>query len=203
MLLLPSLSLELVTHISRTRTRGGPADGYGASPLLLEIVGVPPSNWLRPLTPQPPRQAHARALAARSILNDDRGVAFSASFPTRHTDVFASTGFVHAGVLLALTELAYAQFERHCAVTKPEHIVAVQRATHAVYSMPLRWQEGVTIEVSTTEADDRGFTQEFIVLSKATGSLVARFVHTWVWLDVNTGRRVDLPAEVQRRLLAG
>ena len=76
-------------------------------------------------------------------------------------------------------------------------------ATTATYTMPLRWQEGATIEVRTTEADDRGFTQEFIVRSTATVSVAARFVHTWVWLDVNSGRRVDLPAEIQRRLLAG
>ena len=33
----------------------------------------------------------------------ERGaVTFAVSFPTRHTDTFAATGFVHAGVLLAL-----------------------------------------------------------------------------------------------------
>jgi hypothetical protein len=29
-------------------------------------------------------------------------VPFSVSFPTRHTDAFAATGFVHAGAVLAL-----------------------------------------------------------------------------------------------------
>jgi acyl-CoA thioesterase FadM len=130
-------------------------------------------------------------------------MSFSVSFPTRHTDTYASTGFVHAGVLLALTELAYAEFERHCGVSKPEQVVAVQQETHAVYRAPLRWQEGVTIEVTTTEANERGFTQQFIVTSAVTGSAAGTFVHRWVWLDVNTGRRVDLPVDVQRRFLAG
>ena len=38
-------------------------------------------------------------------------MAFEITYPTRHTDAFAATGFVHAGVLLALTEMAYAAFE--------------------------------------------------------------------------------------------
>jgi hypothetical protein len=32
-------------------------------------------------------------------------VSFEITFPTRHTDAFAATGYVHAGVLLALTEM--------------------------------------------------------------------------------------------------
>jgi acyl-coenzyme A thioesterase PaaI-like protein len=57
---------------------------------------------------------------------------FEITFPTRHTDAFASTGFVHAGVLLALTDMAYAAFERHCDLAKPDHVYAVQGATEAL-----------------------------------------------------------------------
>ena len=128
---------------------------------------------------------------------------FSISYPTRHTDTFTDTGFVHAGVLLALTELAYAAFEEHCGVSKPDHVVAVQRETRAVYHAPLPWRDGVTIEVTTTSADDRGFEQEFSVRSTARGTPVATFVHSWAWLDTVSGRGVPLPPDVQYLLQRG
>ena len=128
---------------------------------------------------------------------------FSVAYPTRHTDTFAATGFVHAGVLLAMTELAYATFESHCGIAKPVNVVAVQRTTHATYAAPLPWQDGATIEVVTTNADARGFTQEFTVRSTTTGATAATFIHHWAWLDTTTGRRVDIPGDVQERLLAG
>jgi len=128
---------------------------------------------------------------------------FSVAFPTRHTDTYAATGYVHAGVLLALTELAYAAFEDHVGISKPDTVVAVQRATRAVYRAPLPWQDGVSIEVTTTEASERGFSQEFAVRSQASGTQIATFVHDWVWLDITTGRPVPLSQEVQERLRSG
>jgi len=133
-------------------------------------------------------------------------LAFETDFDTRHSDCFAATGFVHAGVLLALTEMAYARFERHCGIDaglKPEHVYAVQRSTLATYHSPLRWQEGARILVRTTEASERGFDQAFDVLSAADGRKVARFHHCWVWLDTRSGRPVPLTNEVQRLLLGG
>jgi acyl-CoA thioesterase FadM len=127
---------------------------------------------------------------------------FSVSFPTRHTDTFAGTGFVHAGVLLALTELAYARLEQHLGISKPAHVVAVERETRAIYAAPLPWQEGAAVEVRTTDATQRGFAQEFTIRSAASGQLVATFVHQWVWLDTTTGRRAPLPVEVVEALLA-
>ena len=64
---------------------------------------------------------------------------FRVQFPTRHTDTYAATGFVHAGVLLALTELAYAAFERAAGLSKPPHIVSVEVRTRAEYRTPLPW----------------------------------------------------------------
>lgn len=128
---------------------------------------------------------------------------FSVAFETRHTDTFAATDYVHAGVLFAFTELAYAEFERHCHVTKPDHVVSVERETHATFRAPLGWREGALVEVSTTEASARGFTQEFTVRSAASGSVIATFVHWWVWLDTRSGERVDIPTPAQRRLVAG
>ena len=130
-------------------------------------------------------------------------MAFEITFPTRHTDAFAATGFVHAGVLLALTEMAYAAFEEHCGIAKPGHVYAVQRATEATYAAPLGWKEGATVRVTTLLATDRGFDQELEIVSAADGRRVARFVHHWVWLDTETGKRVTLSDEIQRRLLAG
>jgi acyl-CoA thioesterase FadM len=130
-------------------------------------------------------------------------MAFEITFPTRHTDAFAATGFVHAGVLLALTEMAYAAFEQHCGLEKPGHVYAVQRATEATYDAPLRWNENATVRVKTLAATERGFDQEFEIVAASDGRRIARFVHHWVWLDTQAGKRVALSAEVQRQLLAG
>lgn len=129
---------------------------------------------------------------------------FETEFETRHSDCFAATGFVHAGVLLALTEMAYARFEQHRGIDaglKPEHVYAVQRSTTATYFSPLRWQEGARIRVSTTEATERGFDQDFEVLSAVDGREVARFTHRWVLLDTRAGRPVALSEDIRQRLL--
>ena len=126
---------------------------------------------------------------------------FEISFPTRHTDTFSATGYVHAGTLLALTELAYAAFEEHCAVSKPGHVVAVQVSTEARYRSPLRWEEGATIGVRTAQAAASGSEQEFAVSSSSDGRTIAMITHSWVWLDVETGHRVPLPDDVQQRFM--
>jgi acyl-CoA thioesterase FadM len=130
-------------------------------------------------------------------------MAFEITYPTRHTDAFAATGFVHAGVLLALTEMAYAAFEEHCAIAKPGYVYAVQRATEAAYAAPLGWKENAIVRVKTLSASERGFDQEFEIVAATDGRHVARFVHHWVWFDTQTGKRVTLTEEVQRAYLAG
>jgi len=130
-------------------------------------------------------------------------MSFEISFPTRHTDSFAATGFVHAGVLLALTEMAYAAFEPHCELAKPDHVYAVQRATEVTYETPLTWQEGAVVRVRTLAADERGFEQEFEILSQRDRRRIARFVHHWRWLDTLTGRAVPLSEETRAKLIEG
>lgn len=133
-------------------------------------------------------------------------VTFETEFETRHSDCFAATGFVHAGVLLALTEMAYARFESHCGIdarSKPEHVYAVQRSTAATYFSPLRWQEGARIQVRTTGATERDFDQAFEVYSASDGREIARFTHRWVLLDTRAGRPVPLTEEMKRLLLEG
>lgn len=110
---------------------------------------------------------------------------------------------MHAGVLLALTDLAYAAFEEHCGVSKPDHVVAVQRETRAVYHAPLPWKEGATIQVITTSINERSFEQEFSVRSTITGTAIATFVHVWAWLDTFSGRGIPLPLDVQHLLQRG
>ena len=127
---------------------------------------------------------------------------FSISLPTRHTDTYAATGFVHAGVLLALTELAYAAFERAADVSKPGHLVAVQVRTRAEYHAPLPWQDGAAVEVTTLACTERGFTQAFTLRSARSDRLVARIEHDWVWLDTTTGRAAPLPDEAQAAFLS-
>ncbi len=129
-------------------------------------------------------------------------MAFTLRCETRHTDTFAATGFVHAGVLLALTELAYAAAERAAGIVKPVHIVAVQVRTRAEYVAPLPWQDGAVVEVTTLAATDRGFTQAFALRSARTDRLVARIEHDWVWMDTAAGRRVTLPEDARTAFLA-
>ena len=121
---------------------------------------------------------------------------------TRHTDTYAGTGFVHAGVLLAFTELAYAGYERAAGVSKPAHVVAVPVRTRAEYQAPLPWQDGAVVEATTATATARGFTQHFTVRSARTDRLAARIEHDWVWLDTATGRAVPFPEEAQAAFLA-
>jgi len=126
-------------------------------------------------------------------------VVFSVTFPTRHTDTFAATGYVHAGVLLSLTELAYAEFEKHVEIAKPDHVVAVQTETHATYHSPLSWEEGAVVDVQTTDLEERSFTQEFAIRSEASDRRIATFVHHWVWMDTREGRSVELPDDVRAK----
>ena len=128
---------------------------------------------------------------------------FHIDFPTRHTDAFAATGYVHAGVLLGLTEMAYAAFEKQAGISKPAHVYAVQRATEATYHSPLSWDEGARISISTLAVTELHFDQSFDIESAKNGRRIATFVHHWVWLDTQTGKRVKLSPEDQQRLLAG
>mgnify|MGYP003478586952 CR=1 FL=1 len=128
---------------------------------------------------------------------------FRITFPTRHTDTFASTGFVHAGVMLGLTELAYAAFEEHTGVSKPGYVVAVQRETHATYMRPLAWQDGAEVKVETLAADARGFEQRCTVLNSKSGETVAVFTHRYAWLNTKTGKSEALSQDVQDRFLKG
>jgi acyl-CoA thioesterase FadM len=125
---------------------------------------------------------------------------FHVEFQTRHTDTFGATPFVHTGVLLALTEMAYAQVEDYLGISKPLHVVAVQRKSEADYRQPLHWRDGASVVVSALDVSARGFSQEFVVRSGSSDAHVATFIHHWVWLDTDAGRRVDLPSDIQERL---
>lgn len=127
---------------------------------------------------------------------------FTVTFPTRHTDTYAATGFVHAGVLLAFTELAYAAYERAAGLSKPPHVVCVQVRTRAEYRSPLPWQDGAVVAVTTVAANASGFSQSFSIRSARSDRLVATVEHDWVWFDTTTGRAVPLAEDVQQHLLS-
>ena len=109
---------------------------------------------------------------------------------------------MHAGVLLSLTEMAYAHIETHLKIDKGPNLVAVQRLTEAVYAAPLPWQDGAIVEVETTSASSRGFAQEFRIRSAASDVQIATIMHRWVWLDTTSGKGVEVPEDVQQRLLS-
>ena len=126
-------------------------------------------------------------------------MSFTVTLPTRHTDTFAATGFVHAGVLLALTELAYAAAEQHAGISKPATTVAVETRSRAEYLRPLPWQDGARIAVDCLAVSEHGFTLRFTIASARTDRTIARVEHEWVWLDTTTGRAVPLSDDVQAR----
>ena len=120
---------------------------------------------------------------------------------TRHTDAYAATGFVHAGVLLALTEMAYARVEEHLEINKGSDCVAMQRSTQCVYHAPLPWRDDATIRVETGAADERGFEQTFQIRSALSDTPIATITHRWAWRNAASGRGEPIPLEIQRRLL--
>lgn len=124
-------------------------------------------------------------------------MSFTLTLPTRHTDTFAATGFVHAGVLLALTELAYAASEQRAGISKPAQIVCVETRTRAEYVRPLPWQDGAEIEVECVAVSGEGLTQRYTIRSPRTTRIVARIEHDWVWLDTTSGHAVALSEETQ------
>jgi len=124
---------------------------------------------------------------------------FTLTLPTRHTDTFAATGFVHSGVLIALTEMTYAAFEKRVEIAKPATVVAVQVETQAKYYAPLPWAEGAEgaeLSITTLEASKRGFVQVYEIRSATTGLQICAITHHWVWLDLVTGRRAPIPEDV-------
>jgi len=124
-------------------------------------------------------------------------------FSTRHTDTYAGTPYVHAGVFLALTELAYAEFERGAGIEKPDHVVAVEVRTRAEYSAPLHWRDGAIVEAETSAASARGFTQLYAIRSATSDRRIASIEHDWVWLDIDSGRPVEIGPDTLARLVAG
>lgn len=141
----------------------------------------------------PPSRHSPRSVRAPGPTLD--GV-FTLTLPTRHTDTFAATGFVHSGVLIALTEMTYAAFEKRVEIVKPETVVAVQVETQAKYYAPLPWAEGAELSVTTLESSKRGFVQEYEIRSATTGIQICAITHHWVWLDLVTGRRAPIPEDV-------
>lgn len=124
-------------------------------------------------------------------------MSFALTCETRHTDTYAATGFVHAGVLLALTERAYAAYQDASGVRKSEQVVAVPVRTRAEYLAPLPWQDGAVVDVVTVASSGHGFSQRFSVRSAVTDRLIARIEHDWVWLDTASGRALPFPPEAQ------
>ncbi len=52
-----------------------------------------------------------------------------------------------------------------------------------------------------TKADGSGFEQAFTVSSASDGRTIAAITHRWVWLNVETLRRVPLSEDVQQRFM--
>jgi acyl-CoA thioesterase FadM len=112
---------------------------------------------------------------------------FSALYQTRHTDSFAGTGFVHMGVLFALTEMALVDYDRALGVTAEGGRLRFNVRSEARFLSPLPWQEGARVQMRCSRL--RGARVSFAcrVSSATTGRAVADINHEYAYMDPATG----------------
>ena len=113
---------------------------------------------------------------------------FSALFQTRHTDTFAGSGFVHMGVLFALTELALVDYDRAVGVTAEGGILRFNTRSEARFLAPLPWQEGARVQMRCSRLRGSRLAFQCLVSSATTGKLVAEISHEYVFMDPIAGR---------------
>ncbi len=119
---------------------------------------------------------------------DDTTFRFSALFQTRHTDTFAATGFVHMGVLFALTELALVEYDRALGVQPEGGVLRFNLRSSARFISPLPWQEGARVRMRCTRIHGSRIAFGCVVSSATSGKDVAEIEHTYVWVDPATGQ---------------
>jgi acyl-CoA thioesterase FadM len=119
---------------------------------------------------------------------DDSPYRFSALFQTRHTDTFAGTGFVHMGVLFALTELALVDYDRALGVSAEGGVLRFNLRSEARFLSPLPWQEGARVQMRCSKLHGSRVAFQCRVSSATTAKPVADISHEYVYMDPTAGR---------------
>lgn len=119
---------------------------------------------------------------------------FVARYPLRHTDSFGGTPFVHGGVLLALTEIALDAYDHAAGVPSHRDVLRFQASSEVRYRSPLRWDDEAVVRLRCTELREGRLTFEAEVAASSDGRVVAQFVHRYVTVNAQTGRR-EVPAD--------
>ena len=123
-----------------------------------------------------------------SKMSDISPYRFSALFQTRHTDTFAGSGFVHMGVLFALTELALVDYDRAVGAAAEGGILRFNTRSEARFLAPLPWQEGARVQMRCWRLRGTRLCFLCLVSSATTGKLVAEISHEYVFMDPIAGR---------------
>lgn len=118
----------------------------------------------------------------------DEPYRFSADFQTRHTDTFAGSGFVHMGVLFALTELALVEYDRALGVSAEGGVLRFNLRSEARFLSPLPWQEGARVQMRCTRLRGTRLSFRCLVGSATTGRPVAEIEHDYAYFDPVAGR---------------
>jgi len=118
---------------------------------------------------------------------------FSALFQTRHTDTFGGTGFVHMGVLFALTELALVEYDRALGVAAEGGVLRFNLRSEARFLSPLRWEEGARVQMRCLSLRGTRLSFQCLVSSATTEKPIADISHDYVYVDPATGRSQPPP----------
>ena len=124
---------------------------------------------------------------------------FSSEYQLRHTDSFAGTPFVHGGVLLALTEIALADYDKEVGLPVQEEILRMQSGSQIRYRAPIRWNDKAKVSLKCISAINGRLIFEALIESTLHHHVIANFTHRYVYLNTQTGQP-QLPEQWQKIL---
>lgn len=115
------------------------------------------------------------------------GFRFETQLPLRHTDSFGGTPFVHGGVLLALTEIALARYDR--AASLPEHrdVLRFQSHTEMRYRSALRWDDEAIVRLRCDQVSPGRLRFACEVAAASDGRTIAEMQHRYAYVNATTG----------------
>lgn len=113
---------------------------------------------------------------------------FETRLPLRHTDSFGGTPFVHGGVLLALSEIALAGYDRYAGVPSHRDVLRFQTHTEARYIAPLRWDDAALVRLRAEVLTPGRLAFEVEIAAASDGHVVARMTHRYAYVNAETGR---------------
>ena len=121
---------------------------------------------------------------------------FNSEYQLRHTDSFAGTPFVHGGVLLALTEIALADYDKEVGLPVQEEILRMQSGSQIRYRAPIRWNDRAKVSLRCISAINGRLIFEASIKSVLHNHEIAYFTHRYVYLNIQTGKP-QLPEQWQ------